>query len=156
MASKVQLKYKNLKDHLFIESLKVLVNHKTTDLTVSYRLKRILDLIDSESNKAQNMWNKLAKEVEYLPTDPNNEKSPKIPKDPLAFAKMEADFEDTLCEERNIFKLSVNDIVGASLSAVDLLALDPVLEGWEVLEPAAAPIVAGEGKENGQEKDQSN
>ena len=138
----IKLKYENLNDAGFIGALKGLVNHKTDDFTLAYKLKKILDKVNAESTKAGKEWDKKLATVEYTEVE-NNGRKEKQPKDMEAFEKMQAEFTALECEVGNQFKVHFNEIVGYKMSAADMLCLEPILTGYDVLE---------KGNEDGKEK----
>ena len=135
----IELKFKNLNDQGFIGSLKGLVNHKWEDMTTAYRLKRLLDKVDSESKRAQEFWQEQFKKIELV-----EENGQKTPKDVKAFEEMQKSFLETPCEMGNRQKFHINSFIGYKFSAVEMLALEPILAGLEELE--------NEGGDNGEEK----
>jgi len=130
----VQITYGNLADQQFIQSLKKLVNHPFGDYTVSYRLLKIMDLIEAQSKQAEKVWSSIVSKVEVVSTDETNPNSPKEPKNPAEFYKLRQEFEATVCEAGNRFKIDIQDLAGAALSAVDLKYLGGVIFGLEKLE----------------------
>ena len=134
----IELTFKQLNDRAFIESVRGLVNHKFDAFTTAYKLKKIMDKIDSESKKAGDLWqqeyNKL--EMEEVAPEGAPEGTPKMkrPKDPEAFKKFQDQFLETKCEVGNRYKLHINEILGYKLSAVEMVTLEPILEGFDVLE----------------------
>ena len=138
----IELKFKDLQDNNFINTLKGLVNHKFDDFTTAYALKKILDKIDSESAHASKLWHSHVSKLELVPTTDGS--TPNEPVDKEAFKKFSDNFAETKCEVGNRFKLHINDLIGYKLSAVEMGALTPVVYGFEVLEK--------EGDQNGKEK----
>lgn len=141
MGTKIELTFRNLNDQNFIQAMRGLVNHKFDAMTTAYKLKKIIDKVDSESKKASELWaQEYAKlEMEEIPDSGGLKK----PKDAEAFAKFQEEFLNTPCEVGNRFKLHINEVVGYKMSAVDLMALAPILEGYDVLEEGTQ-----DGKEN--------
>lgn len=128
--SPIELSFKNLNDQAFIGAIRGLVNHKFDSLQTAYKVKKILDKVDSESKKAGELWQQEYAKLEMV----EGESGHKEPKDKEAFKKLEQDFLATKCDVGNRFKLHINEIIGYKLSAVDMMALEPVLEGFDVLE----------------------
>jgi hypothetical protein len=131
--NKIVLTYENLNDANFIGALKGLVNYKTDDFTVAYKLKKILDKVNADSLKAGKEWDKKIAALEYVEVEQNGKKT-KQPKDMPAFEKMQEEFVATKCEVGNYFKIHFNEIIGYKLSAADMLGLEPILTGYDVLE----------------------
>lgn len=131
--NRILLKYEHLNDAGFIGALKDLVNFKTDDFTLVYKLEKILGKVESDSAKAGNEWAKLLKNVELVEVEENGKKTKK-PKDEAAYEKLMAEFVATPCTVGNYFKVHFNEIIGYKMSAADMRALKPILTGYEVLE----------------------
>ena len=132
---KIELTFKTLNDQGFISAMRGLVNHKFDAMTTAYKLKKIIDKVDSESKKAGELWSQEYSKLELVEIPDSG--GQKQPKDQEAFSKFQEEFLSTPCEVGNRFKLHVNEIVGYKLSAVDLMALAPILTGYDVLEEGA-------------------
>ena len=144
----IELTYGNLNDPQFFQILRNLVNHKFSNYTTSYRLLKVMDVVESESKKAMKAWNDINAKVEYVNTNPEDPKSPKVPKDAKAFEELQEEFNKTPCEVGNRFKIHINDLIGYELSAVDMKFLSGLVYGWEVLETESEQKGVPHGKVN--------
>lgn len=124
------IKYKNLNDRNFIDALRGLVNFKTDNFKVSYKLRKILDKVDAESAMAQKLWADAALKLEWEDLEGGGKK----PKDPEAYKKAEADFLDVTADFSNCRRVHINELLGHKISGLELKALEPILEGLEELE----------------------
>lgn len=130
----IEMSFRTLNDPQFIQSLKGLVNHKFDDFTVAYKLTKIMNLAESQSEIASNLWNKHQSKIEFVPVDETQPEGPKKPKNMSAFKDFEEGFLNTKCDVGNRHKIEVSDLVGYKLSAVDMVVLKPILTGFEALE----------------------
>lgn len=134
----IELKYKDINNHNFVQGLRTLVN-TPFHLKMSYQIGRIQDKIMTESKVAQAEWQRLVtSKVEWVGEGEN-----KTPKDLEAFKKLEQEFLDLSFKIDKWKKIHVQDIHVAKLKPLEMLALEPILEGLETLE---------DGGENGEEK----
>ena len=141
MGKPIELTFENLNDPQFIESVRGLVNHKWDAMTTAYRLKKIMDKIDSESKKASELWKQEYNKLEMEEITSEHGAPIKRPKNPTAYEAFQRDFLATKCEVGNRYKLHVNDLIGYKFSAVDMVKLEPIMEGFEVLEEEANKVV---------------
>jgi hypothetical protein len=131
--SKIELTYENLNDQGFMGALKGLVNHKFDAFTTTYKIKKILDKVNSESKKAGAEWEKKLASIEMVEVE-NNGRKDRQPKDMAAFERMQEEFVLTKCDVGNHYKIHFNEILGYKMSAADMLGLEPILTGYDVLE----------------------
>jgi hypothetical protein len=136
MNQMIELSYKNLNDRNFIEAVKGLVNHKWDAMTTAYKLKKIMDKIDSESKKAHDLFMQEYKKIEMVETGEGEEKI-KVPKDPSAFNKMQEEFLNLKCDVGNRPKIRVHELLGYKFSALDLVTLEPIIADIDSLEASA-------------------
>lgn len=132
---KIELTYKTLNDRNFIEAMRTLVNHKFDAFTTSYKLSRILDKVDSESKAAAELWNKHLSKLEW--TETKNDEGvvvSKKPADEEEYKKMESEFLSLPVDFGKWGKVHVNELIGCKLSPIEMMALEPVLDGLETLE----------------------
>lgn len=133
--SKIEITYKTLNDRNFIEAMRGLVNHKFDAMTTSYKVGRLLDKIDSESKVASKLWSESVSKIEWVET--KNEEgvvTAKKPANEEEYKKMETEFLSLPVDFGKWTKLHVNELVGYKFTPVEMLALEPVLEGLEILE----------------------
>jgi hypothetical protein len=124
------LKYKTLNDQNFINALRNLVNFKTDDFKVGYKLSKILDKVDSQSEIAQKAWVAVGSKLEWEDVEGGDRK----PKDPSAYQKAENDFLEIECDFGNCRKVAITELLGYKFSAVEIKALAPILDGLEELD----------------------
>ena len=137
--ARIELTYKTLNDRNFIEAMRGLVNHKFDAFTTSYKLSRILDKIDSESKVASKLWSDHLNKVEWQET--KNEEGKVISKKPAneeEFKKMEEQFLSLPVDFGKWGKVHINELLGYKMTPVEMMALEPVLEGLELLEEEQA------------------
>lgn len=123
------IKYRHLNDQNFINALKGLVNFKTDNFKVSYKLTKILDKVDAESSVAQKLWADAALKLEWEDVEGGGKK----PKDPVKYKETEASFLDVDCDFSNCRRVNIHELLGYQLSAVEMKALEPILDGLDEL-----------------------
>lgn len=133
----ITISYEQLNKPAFLSGINKLAN---TDfhLQTGYMLGKINEKVKQHLNGAKKEW------VELLTTkvEWEGEGLEKKPKDEQALVTLEKDFlQKTFTIEKN--KIHVQDIHVAKLTPEELLALEPVLTGFETLE---------EGDKNGEKE----
>jgi hypothetical protein len=145
MGNQVELKNKDLLDNALFNSLKKIINFDSTNHVASYRASKLIGLVEGKSKSAEKELQLKVKGFEFVHTDPNDEKSPKVPKDIAAFEKMQEEFLETPVDVGNNFKIHINDLIGCKLNALDFHTLGgKILTGLEELEEKGEQ----DGKEN--------
>jgi len=128
----IELQYKHLNNQKFIQVLVHLSNAPLKGegmVKEIYNVSRIVDKVQQESKKAYEVWQKILPTIEMVEVDRDGVKV-KEPKDKEAFLKAELEFMDIKFKiERN--KIPATVLEQVSISAQDLLALEPIIEGLE-------------------------
>lgn len=141
---KIVLTYKDINNQAFIQGLRMLVNHKWDAFTTAYRFKRLMDKVDSESKKAFSAWDVISKtQIEW-----EGEGKDAKPKDIPKYQQFEAEFLATEFDCGKWHKFSIQELLGVKLSAVDLGALEPIIDGLDELEEAANEEDSKENQKN--------
>lgn len=124
----VKLSYETLNNPMFIEGLRKLVN-TPFHLKQSYWIGRMQEKVMNESKKARLEWVKILNEkVEW-----EGEGADRVPKHPGQLMELEKEF---LTKEFDLGKcepLDVQNLDAAQLTALEVMALKPILTGLELL-----------------------
>lgn len=128
----IELQYKHLNNQKFIQTLVHLSNAPLKGegmVKEIYNVSRIVDKVQQESKRAYEVWQKVVTTLEMVEVDKDGVKV-KEPKDKEAFVKAELEFMDIKFKiERN--KIPATVLEQVSISAQDLLAIEPIIEGLE-------------------------
>lgn len=128
----IELQYKHLNNQKFIQVLVHLSNAPLKGegmVKEIYNVSRIVDKVQQESKKAYEVWQKILPTIEMVEVDREGVKV-KEPKDKEAFMKAELEFMDIKFKiERS--KIPATVLEQVSISAQDLLAIEPIIEGLE-------------------------
>jgi hypothetical protein len=129
----IELSYRHLNNKKFIDTL---VRVSNTPLKGEgmvkeiYNISRMVDKVQQESKKAYEVWQKALAGLEFDEVGAEGQPTQRIPKDKFAFTKAEEEFLSMqFTIERH--KIPVSVLEQMELSAQDLLALEPIVEGLE-------------------------
>lgn len=129
----IELKYKHLNNKKFIDTLVKVSNTPLKGegmVKEIYNISRMVDKIQQESRKAYEVWQKTLSGIEFEEIGTEGQPPQKVPKDKFAFTKAEEEFMDISFKiERN--KIPAHVLEQMELSAQDLLALEPIVDGLE-------------------------
>lgn len=141
----LKLSYQTLNNPMFIEGLRKLVN-TPFHLKQSYWIGRMQEKVMQESKAARMEWVKILNEkIEW-----EGEGDQRQPKHPGQLMELEKEF---LMKEFNLGKcepLHVQNLDAAQLTALEVMALKPILTGLELLEDNGGESEQNE--ESGDEK----
>ena len=129
----IELQYRHLNNKKFIDTLVKVSNTPLKGegrVKEIYNISRMVDKVQQESKKAYEVWQKTLTGLEFEEVVVEGQPPQKVPKDKFAFTKAEEEFmEISFKIERN--KIPVSVLEQMEISAQDLLALEPIVDGLE-------------------------
>ena len=127
----IELTLGKLRDFEFQRGMSKLVGAQTLEFKTSYHISRIWKKIQSESSIAQEAFNKLVKK--FGDVDEKTGQFQIKPEHIDTWTKELEEFNNTVFVVEK-HKVNVATLDGVKLSPAEILALEPVLHGLEVLE----------------------